>query len=76
MPPKFSGCRFENVRILGRSFDHEGAFTDVPAIELEGFDEPGYEVEDVAFRQCAVEREAEIRLNRCKRISMDICETK
>lgn len=75
-PPKFSGCRFENVRILGRSFDHEGAFTDVPAIELEGFDELGYEVEDVAFRQCAVEREAEIRLNRCKRISVDICETK
>lgn len=72
MPPSFSGCTFENVRILGKYPSHENIASKYPAIELEGFDMSGYEVEDVTFRDCTVTRNAEVKMHRCKHISIQL----
>ncbi len=72
VPPKFSRCTFENVCILGQSLQKVGVMEYVPAIELEGFDVPGYEVEDVEFRHCTVTRAADIRMQRCENIRLDL----
>ena len=49
MPPVFSDCYFSGVTILGKSLDHEGNYNPCDAIELCGFDEPGYEVKNIRF---------------------------
>lgn len=72
VPPKFSDCTFKNVCILGKSLTKPGVMVDVPAVELEGFDVPGFEVEDVEFRHCTVARTAEIKMQRCEKICFDL----
>ena len=72
VPPKFSQCTFENVRILGKSLDHDVVVTDVPAVELAGFDVPGYEVEEVEFVDCCMHEAAVVKFNNCKRVCMQI----
>lgn len=70
--PVFQRCLFERVRILGRSLDHEGITTAVPAIELEGFADPGHEIQDVSFRDCVLAQgNLGIRLKRCEGISFE-----
>ena len=72
VPPSFSGCTFENIRILGKCLNHETIASEYPAIELEGFDMSGYEVEDITFRDCTVARNAEVKMHRCKHISIQL----
>ena len=74
VPPKFSGCTFENVRIIGKSLNHENIVSDVPAIELEGFDVPGYEAEDITFKDCTIARSAEVRMHLCRNIVLQLKE--
>lgn len=70
--PLFEQCSFERVRILGRSLDHDGVTTAVPAIELEGFSDPGHEIRDVVFRDCVLAGgNLGIRLGRCKGVSFE-----
>lgn len=71
-PPVFEQCSFERVRILGRSLDHDGVTTAVPAIELEGFDHPGHQIRDVAFRDCVlVGGSLGLQLSRCENVSFE-----
>lgn len=74
LPPKFSGCTFRNVRILGKSLDHDNVVSDCPAIELQGFDVPGYEVEDVVFKNCSITRGTEVKMHLCKNITLNLTE--
>lgn len=70
--PVFEQCRFDRVRILGRSLDHDGVTTAVPAIELEGFSAPDHEIRDVVFRNCTLaEGNLGVRLGRCKGVSFE-----
>lgn len=70
--PVLEGCRFERVRILGRSLDHDGVTTAVPAVELEGFDRPGHQIRDVVFRDCVLaEGGLGLRLKRCEAVSFE-----
>ena len=72
LPPKFSDCSFERVRILGRALNHEGETLDCPAIELQGFDVPGYEVENVTFRDCVIDRGSDVKMHRCRSIALGL----
>lgn len=72
VPPKFRDCTFKNVCILGKSLTKPGVMVEVPAVELEGFDVPGFEVEDVEFRHCTIARTAEIKMQRCEKICFDL----
>ena len=72
VPPKFSDCTFDHVRMLGKSIDHKGEMQTVPIIEAVGFDVPGYEVENVKFIDCTNESGADIVLKKCKHISINI----
>ena len=73
VPPEFSGFRCERVHFTawGRNY-WEKEDRVLSPVELIGFDVPGYEVRDAAFVNCTVEREADIRLNHCRNISLDI----
>lgn len=72
VPPKFSDCTFERLQILGKSLNHERVVSEVPAIELQGFDVPGYEVENVTFTDCRVTRGAEVKMHLCKNITLQL----
>lgn len=74
VPPKFSDCTFRNVRILGKSLDHDNVVSDCPAIELQGFDVPGYEVENIAFEHCSITRGTEVKMHLCKNICLNLTE--
>lgn len=70
--PVFEQCRFERMRILGRSLDHEGVTTAVPAVELEGFSDPGHAIRDVVFRDCTLAQgNLGLRLSLCEGISFE-----
>lgn len=48
-PPKFSGCRFEELTLTGQyqDADGDGSMKPCAPVELSGFDVPGYELKDV-----------------------------
>ena len=73
LPPDFSSFRCERVRFSGWGRNYwEKEDRLLTVIDLTGFDVPGYEVHDAAFVDCVTEREAEIRLQHCKNVSLDI----
>lgn len=53
-PPVFRDFRFGRLCLTGRALDHAGAWSDVPPIELTGFDVPGHEVRGVTLRDCTI----------------------
>lgn len=64
--PVFADCTFDRVRILGRSLDHEGQVHRTPAIELDGFSDPGHEIRNIMFRDCSLaEGNLGLMLRRC-----------
>lgn len=73
VPPVFSSFLCERVRFTawGRNY-WEKEDRPLTVVELNGFDVPGYEVRDAAFTRCTVERPADIHLNHCRGISLDI----
>ena len=75
--PVFENFLFERLRILGKSLDAEGRVRAVPAIELEGFSDPGHEIRNLRFSSCTLAAGNEgIRLCRCRELSFDdlLCE--
>lgn len=48
-PPVFEKCSFSNIKLLGKYMDKEKEKHPCPAIELCGFDVPGYEIRDIQF---------------------------
>ena len=62
------------MRIIGKSLNHENIVSDVPAIELEGFDVPGYEAENITFKDCTIARSAEVRMHLCRNIVLQLKE--
>ena len=73
VPPVFEHFRCDRVFFTGWARDYwEKEDHAVPAIQLSGFDVPGHEVRDAVFRQCATEGEADIRLNHCRGVSVEI----
>ncbi len=72
VPPVFENCSFENIQILGRYYDnHKKEWGDCDVIELCGFDEPGHELRNIAFKDITLGTE---RSNRNYTISMGLCE--
>ncbi len=58
VPPILSDCRFERMHLLGRFLDNNAGrneWHDCPSILLCGFDVPGYEIRDVAFKEIEME---------------------
>lgn len=68
--PVFEQCRFQRVRILGRSLDHDGVTTAAPAIELCGFPAPGHEIRSIVFQDCVLAAGHQgIQLRLCENVS-------
>jgi len=73
-PPVFEKYRFERIRLLGRYQDSHGekAYHDCAAVEIEGFDLPGYEVRDVLFRDITMPAGKEsVKLARCSGVRFE-----
>ncbi|MGN0169071.1 MAG: glycosyl hydrolase family 28 protein [Acetatifactor sp.] len=70
-PPVFENCSFERVRILGEYFGHESEWVECEALELIGFDEPGYELKNIMLRDVTI---GSIRKSRRQTISLHYCE--
>lgn len=78
MPPLLSDCRFERMHLLGRYLDNNAGkneWHNCPSILLCGFDVPGYEIKNVAFKDIEMEKPAEgiedIHTEFCEDISFD-----
>ncbi len=79
VPPVFENCSFERVYLLGRFLDNPGGameWHDCPAIEVRGFDVPGYEARNIRFsgitmEQPADEKQGSILMNFAKNVSME-----
>lgn len=70
-PPVFENCSFEQIQIMGEYLDAEGEWQRCDAIELCGFDEPGYELKDIRFEHICLGEQGKTR---GQRISMQLCE--
>ncbi len=78
VPPLLSDCRFERMHLLGRYLDNNAGkneWHNCPSILLCGFDVPGYEIKNVAFKDIEMEKPAEgiedIHTEFCTDISFD-----
>lgn len=74
-PPHFRNCRFENLEILGEYMDGQGSFIPCEALELSGFDQKGYEIEDILFKDILLKRQSNggkqtLSLQHCSRITL------
>lgn len=50
VPPVFKDCVFDHIAIRGEYFDHDRQWYSCDAIEVCGFEEKGYEVSNIIFR--------------------------
>lgn len=76
-PPVFENCLFERVYIQGHYTDQHdfegGGIKESPAIELYGFDEEGYEIKNLKFKDIVIEdrKVQSICMQHCKGISFE-----
>ena len=70
VPPIFENCLFERVCILGEYYDHERRWVPCHAIELCGFDEEGYEIRHIIFRDIVIGSRGE---NKHQTILLQLC---
>lgn len=49
-PPEFADCIFEDITVSAIKQENDGSITPCEAIEVAGFDEPGYFVKNVKFK--------------------------
>lgn len=73
-PPVFERCSFERLKITGRAQNHreQWSWSDVCPVELAGFEEPGYELREVTFRDCTLGgKDQTVHLSNCKKISFE-----
>ena len=75
VPPVLEGFRFQRVTLLGRYIDHDHQWHPCPAIELKGFDVPGYEVKNVRFQDVILEDNGgpaqNIQMQHCQAVSFE-----
>lgn len=75
VPPILENFRYERVTLLGRYIDHDHVWHFCPAIELCGFDEPGYEVKNIRFRDVVLEDNngpaQNIQMRHCQNVSFE-----
>lgn len=70
-PPRFSSCTFERLVLTGVRLEKENT-EEVRPIEIEGFDEPGYEAQDLHIRDCVLCGPIhEVVVNNCAGISLE-----
>ena len=78
-PPVFRDFRFEDLTLTGRCLDADqalaggegGGFQPCVPLQLEGFDGPGCELQDVVFRRLALTGGGTLQLGRCKGVSLE-----
>ena len=75
VPPILENFRYERVTLLGRYIDHDHLWHSCPAIELCGFDVPGYEVKNVRFKDVVLEDNngpaQSIQMQNCQNVSLE-----
>ena len=75
VPPVLENFRYERVTLLGRYIDHDHVWHPCPAIELKGFNQPGYEVRNVQFQDIVLADaggpEQSIRMQHCLDVHFD-----
>ncbi len=54
-PPVFEDCAFTNLYLTGQACDFRGMKFLCSAVELQGFDVPGYEVKNIHFKNVTIE---------------------
>ena len=73
VPPVFENMVCERVHFTGWARNYwENELHDMPGIDLSGFDVPGYEVRNIRFVNCTMGEKAQVVMNRCRDISLDI----
>ncbi len=77
-PPIFENCSFERMHLLGRFLDNNAGkndWHDCPSILLCGFNEEGYEVKNISFKDIEMENPApgvdSIHMENCSNISFN-----
>ena len=53
-PPKLEHCFFERLTLTAEVLDHDRSRHDAAPIKIAGFDKPGYEVEDIVFKDITI----------------------
>ena len=78
VPPILGDCRFERMHLLGRYLDNNAGhdeWHDCPSILLCGFDVPGYEIDNVSFKDIEMENPADgcdsIHMEYCKNVTFE-----
>lgn len=79
VPPVFENCKFKRLHLLNRFLDNNAGrneWHDCPSIDLQGFDVPGHEVNNVSFEDIEIENSNDsligsIHMKYCKNISFN-----
>lgn len=76
VPPVFEDCTFKDLHLTGRVVDFKGVIAYCPAIELQGFAVPGYEVKNILFKNLTIEACGRdfphlINMRDCKAVEFD-----
>ncbi|MBQ8136865.1 MAG: glycoside hydrolase family 28 protein, partial [Clostridia bacterium] len=72
-PPVFSDFTCERIHFTGWSREYwEDEMHLMPFIDLSGYGEAGYEVQNVKISKCFVENCSEIHVKACKNVSIDL----
>ena len=73
VPPVFKDMTCERVHLTGWARNYwEPELHAMPAIDLSGFDVPGYEADNIAFVNCTLGKDASVVLHQCSRIHLDV----
>ena len=71
VPPVFEDVLLERVQLTGWCMEYWEKENHLsPAIDLSGFDVPGYEVRRMTFRDCDIGREGTVALKNCRDIDL------
>lgn len=70
-PPVFEDCSFEHMRLTGKYLEKDGELLFCREIELRGFDVPGYEVRNIAFRDIETDKTPELSMKYCRDITVE-----
>ena len=76
VPPVFENCIFENLQILGLYADRNAGYLPCDAIDLSGFQRPGYELKNIVFRNIVIGggqdgRKQTVSLQHCENITLE-----
>ena len=69
-PPVFEKCSFERLYITGRALEARDTWTDVPPVQLIGFDEPGYEIHDIRIADCTIAAKTPMHIELCTNLTL------